>query len=71
MSFFCFFVFFCLLVYLRNSPLYKGHVAERATGLDSHESSTSHQVCLKRKKSESEIPAVLAGVHVNCDMDAG
>ena len=58
-------------VYLRNSPLYKGHVAERATGFNPHENSTSHQVYLKKKKSESETPAVLAGVHVNCDMDAG
>lgn len=54
---------------MRSSPLYKGQVVERNTGFDPHENSTSHQVCLKRKKSESEPPAVLAGVHVNYEMD--
>lgn len=69
MSFYLFFYF--LLVYLRSSPLYKGHVAERATGFDPHEKSVAHQICIKSKKVESETPPVLARVHVNCEMEAG
>lgn len=50
--------YLCFLLCYWNCPLYKGHAAERTTGFDPHEKSTTHQISRRRKKAEWNTPCL-------------
>ncbi|KAM3871389.1 LOW QUALITY PROTEIN: apoptosis-stimulating of p53 protein 1-like [Diretmus argenteus] len=56
------------LVFLsKNHKLNKG----RKPKLKLRAGKTGQLLCVKRRRADNDTPAVLAGVHVNCDIDAG
>ena len=69
-----FIIFVYIKPYCRSTKLFVGYEAERCTTFDPHSRSACHLACVRQeehKRDPSEAPAVLKGIHVGHDMDAG